>query len=136
METSENERLLGIIHRTEGLHLNMNFLEYILQSLFSKSSATDKGTLYHLAAYVHRAKGITLDMTKSYNASRNFIDDCLDAHITACATKYFGMDSTDGQLTSNLPSGIKDRKSQHSYLEQCAGDIHISATCHRFLLGM
>ena len=121
--TSENERLLGIIHRTEGLHLNMNFLEYILQSLFSKSSATDKGMLYHLAAYVHRAKEITLDVTKSYNASRNIIDDCLDAHITACATKYFGMDSTDGQPTSNLPSGIKDRKSQHSYLEQCAGDI-------------
>jgi len=44
-ETCDYRRLLGFLNRPEGLHINMNFTEYILQSLYSQSSSSDTGTL-------------------------------------------------------------------------------------------
>ena len=105
-EPDEGDRLLGVIHRPEGLHMNMNFCRYIMSSFYTSSSAADQGTLYTLAVKAKKTADITLDMTKSYNACRNFLDDCLDAHIIACALKIFEMNDVNDVPKVNGPSPL------------------------------
>ncbi|XP_056017062.1 uncharacterized protein LOC130046638 [Ostrea edulis] len=51
---SEYESLLGVIHRPEGLHREMNFLLGIYQLFYKGKSSADKGSLYQLRNLINR----------------------------------------------------------------------------------
>ena len=61
-------------------------------------------------------------MRSTYNKARNFINDCLDAHILACALKYFCIDSADWEPKENAPLEIQN-EDKLKYLEKCAKEI-------------
>ena len=100
----ESDAMHGVIHQPEGLHLCMNLCKYILEVFFTKSSVNEAGTLSNLAVISDR-RHVSYDMTKSYNASRNFLNDALDSHIVAAGMKLFGIQSnTEGVPSENIPN--------------------------------
>lgn len=118
-------RLMGILYRTEGLHLSMNTCLYILETFYSSTSVRDIGTLYHLKALVDR-RNITLDMTNGYNQVKNLIDDVLDSYIVACFLDYLGMNPLDEKPTKNnflLGIDATDRDVALSCLTKMITDI-------------
>ena len=99
---NKSQRLHGIIHRPEGLHLCMNFCKYIVQTFHSKSSAGDAGTLYNLSVIVDRTHDVELYMTNNYSSTLNFIQYTLDSRIVAAALPLLEMSSIHGSAPSNV----------------------------------
>ena len=120
--TNEMDRLLGIIHRPEGLHLLMNLMKYVLELFYSKSSVKEPGTLYNLSILAERFN-LTLDMTTGYNPARNFIGDALDSHLLAAACTYFGMKTIDDDPVLHQPPKDATKEVQLGYLQKAADDI-------------
>ena len=120
--TNEMERLLGVIHRPEGLHMCMNFCKYILEVFFSRSSTQEQGTLYNSAILVDRFQ-VTLDMTTGYNKARTLISDALDAHILGAVCTHLGMQTAHDSPEGGVPSDDASKVDQLDYLSRVAGDI-------------
>ncbi|XP_060564155.1 uncharacterized protein LOC132723447 [Ruditapes philippinarum] len=58
---SESDKLLGFIHRPEGLHRLMNLLKYIFDCFYLTSSVNEQGTLYQLKCLLDR-RDVKLDI--------------------------------------------------------------------------
>ena len=121
---NEAERLQGVIHRPEGLHLCMNFCKYITEIFNSSSSAADPGTLYNLSVLVDRSRDMGLDMTTSYSASLNFVKDALAAHIVAAAFDILDINSLDQEPPVKITDMLTDCESvQREFVEDLAVKI-------------
>ena len=68
------EKLLGIIHRPEGLHRMKNFLLYIYEMFYLTSNVNDRGTMYQLKCLLDR-RDVKLDMAAAYRQRKNFFGD-------------------------------------------------------------
>ena len=122
---TEEEKLLGIIHRPEGLHRMMNFLLYIYEMFYLTSSVNDRGTMYQLKCLLDR-RDVKLDMTAAYRQCKNFFDDVLDGHLTAAACHYFGIiDPTDKPTVNKVPAFLSHatKEKQLEWLSSMANDI-------------
>ena len=122
--TNEMDRLLGIIHRPEGLHLLMNLMKYVLELFYSKSSVKEPGTLYNLSILAERFN-LILDTTTGYNPAKelNIIGDALDSHLLAAACTYFRMKTVDDKPVLHQPPEDATKEMQLGCLQKAADDI-------------
>ena len=120
-----SEKILGLIHRPEGLHRLMNFMLYIYETFYLTSNVNDRGTMYQLKCSLDR-RDVKLDMTVAYRQCKNFFDDGLDGHIVSAACHYFGIsDMSSQQVKNRIPYMLQHSSNQNqlAWLECLANDI-------------
>ncbi|XP_053407578.1 uncharacterized protein LOC123533412 [Mercenaria mercenaria] len=105
------DRLGGFIHRPEGFHRIINFVQMIYQTFYKQSA--DRGTLWQLRNVVNRRDvSGPKEVVQKLRPHQTFIEDTLDAHIVAATLRHFGMATCEDKPTRNCPHPLLPHSGQ------------------------
>ena len=84
------ERLEGLFASISDFHEKMNFLQVIMDRLYSTASSHQGGTLHQLRNLINR-RNVVQQVSKNYHADSAFIDLTVNCHVVSAAMTHLNM---------------------------------------------
>ncbi|XP_070551390.1 uncharacterized protein [Ptychodera flava] len=116
------ERLEGTFSMIEDFHEKMNFLQAIMDKMYTMSSAREGGTLSQLRNLINR-RNVVADVRKDYHAVADFFDLATDVHVLVAIAEHLGMDSLDAKVKFPKRMHLKQEEEKYVYLKHVIGQI-------------
>ena len=105
------------------IHLLIS-IQVIFNKYFDQQSAKDGGTLCQLRNIINRSN-VTGNVKKEMNATEDFLNSVLNAHVVAAALTFFGMDKTTDEPTQYRwdSSTMETKEGKWMYLSKAIGEF-------------